>query len=110
MQQNAAIRNCWDYSDWGATYQESPEACSAYCAANGADACEWEANSGGCWVEFGSGCEVVDGFGGWYAATLYSPQRPKVAYIPAAVGLVQVILMVGVGLARRRRDRQDIAR
>lgn len=112
MQQNAAIRNCWDYADWGATYQESPDACAAYCAAKGANACEWEASSGGCWVEFGSGCEVVDGFAGWYAATLYSPQRPQVTYMPAAVGLLQILLVAGAGLARRRRGSpcQGVAR
>lgn len=73
MTQNAGIRGCENYSDWGATYQPTADACAAYCGANGADACEWEASTGGCWVEFGDGCYVQPGFGGWWATTFSTP-------------------------------------
>lgn len=85
MTPGAAIRGCADYSDWGATYKDSPESCSAYCAANGADACEWEESSGGCWVEFGTGCYVEGGYGGWWAATMHGEVRSAV---PAATNSV----------------------
>ena len=113
MTHGAAIRGCWDYSDWGATYKDSPESCSAYCAANGADACEWEESSGGCWVEFGTGCYVEEGYGGWWAATMNGDVRsaiptaahtatpPSTPHGPAALGSVAAAAVPLAMLARR---------
>lgn len=70
MTHGAAVRGCGDYYDLGSTYQPTAEVCAAYCAQNGGDACEWEISTGACWVEFGTGCYVEDGYGGWYAAVL----------------------------------------
>lgn len=67
MQPDSAVRGCSNYSEWPPVYQPDANACYAYCAQNGANACEWYVN-GDCYVEFGSGCYVLGGFGGWSAA------------------------------------------
>lgn len=67
MQADSAVRGCSNWSWWPPVYQPDPDACYAYCAQNGANACEWYVN-GDCYVEFGSGCYVEGGFGGWWAA------------------------------------------
>jgi pimeloyl-ACP methyl ester carboxylesterase len=120
MQQNAGIRGCDNYSDWGATYQPTPEACSAYCASNGADACEWEAGSGGCWVEFGDGCYVQDGFGGWWAATMNGtsshagaiplPPRAANASVVLTVASVMQLGLVAAFMVIQRVRRRAIRR
>ncbi|HEV8581981.1 MAG TPA: WSC domain-containing protein [Thermoanaerobaculia bacterium] len=67
MQTDSAVRGCSNYVEWSPVYQPDPSSCHAYCAQNGANACEWYAN-GDCYVEFGSGCYVQGGFSGWWAA------------------------------------------
>jgi hypothetical protein len=67
MQADSAIRGCSNWSWWSPVYQPDPGSCHAYCAQNGANACEWYTN-GDCYVEFGSGCHVQGGFPGWWAA------------------------------------------
>jgi WSC domain len=67
MQADSAIRGCSGWSWWSPVYQPDPGSCHAYCAQNGANACEWSGN-GDCYVEFGSGCSVQGGFPGWWAA------------------------------------------
>jgi hypothetical protein len=67
MQPNSAVRGCSSWSWWNPVFQPNPGACGTYCAQNGAQACEWYVN-GDCYVEFGEGCSVQGGFGGWYAA------------------------------------------
>lgn len=69
MQADSAIRGCSGWYWWSPVYQPDPGACRAYCAQNGAHACEWNVN-GDCYVEFGSGCHVQGGFPGWWAAVL----------------------------------------
>lgn len=66
MQPDSAVRGCSNWSWWSPVYQPDAGSCSAYCAQNGANACEWNAN-GDCYVEFGSGCSVQGGFPGWWA-------------------------------------------
>lgn len=67
MQSDSAIRGCSDWYWWSPVYQPDPGSCHAYCAQNGANACEWNAN-GDCYVEFASGgCYVQGGFPGWWA-------------------------------------------
>jgi hypothetical protein len=69
MQPDSAVRGCAGWWWWNPVWQPNAGACLNYCAANGADACEWYVN-GDCYVEFGSGCYVQSGFGGWSAAVL----------------------------------------
>jgi hypothetical protein len=79
MQQNSAIRNCTDFSYSLAAYLPGPTECYNRCSADGANACEWEESSRACFVEFGSGCTVQGGFGGWWAAVLSNPEPPPPA-------------------------------
>ena len=79
MQQDSAVRSCANYLEWGATYKPSAADCYAHCQANGANACEWEQSGGGCYVEFGQGCQVQAGFSGWWAAVLSSPPQQSMA-------------------------------
>lgn len=68
MQPDSAVRGCSSWSWWSPVYQPDPGSCYTYCAQNGANACEWNAN-GDCYVEFASGgCYVQGGFPGWWAA------------------------------------------
>jgi hypothetical protein len=71
MESDSAIRNCSNRYTWSATYRPDAGSCYNYCSANLANACEWFSN-GDCYVEFGTGCRVKGGFGGWWAATLSS--------------------------------------
>lgn len=77
MQQGFAVRWCSNYSDMGSVQKASAAECLAHCAANGANACEWFENDGGCWVEFGNGCGLESGYGGWWAAILSQPATPR---------------------------------
>lgn len=67
MQADSAVRGCANWSWWSPVFQPDPDSCHAFCAQNGANACEWYGN-GDCYVEFGSGCSVQGGFPGWWAA------------------------------------------
>lgn len=67
MSPDSAVRGCSDWYWWSPVYRPDPASCHAYCAQNGANACEWYAN-GDCYVEFGSGCYVQGGFPGWWAS------------------------------------------
>ena len=69
MQPDSAVRGCSNWSWWSPVYKPDAGSCYTYCAQNGANACEWYGN-GDCYVEFGSGCYVQGGFGGWWAAVL----------------------------------------
>jgi len=73
MTANSGVRECQSYSEWSPVYQPDQNSCKAYCSQNGADACEWHAASGDCYVEFGNSCQIQGGFSGWYAAVLNSP-------------------------------------
>lgn len=123
MTAGAAVRGCGNYSDWGSTYQPSPEACVSYCAQNGASACEWEESSGGCWVEFGDGCYVESGYGGWYSAVLsqptaaggsISPTGPAVLFVASRApfqvfGVMMAAMCLAVGaIAMRRGGRRVV--
>lgn len=67
MQADSAVRGCSNWYWWSPVFQPDPDSCHAFCAQNGANACEWYAN-GDCYVEFGSGCYVQGGFPGWWAS------------------------------------------
>jgi len=69
MQANSAIRNCSGYSEWAPVSKPNATSCYNYCVSNGANACEWESGNSQCYVEFGSGCDIVGGFSGWWAGT-----------------------------------------
>ncbi len=69
MVSDSAIRECEGYVEWPAVYQATADGCLDYCGQNGADACEWW-QGGSCYAEFGRGCQVHGGFGGWSAAVL----------------------------------------
>src|SRR5690606_24071745 len=69
MHVDSAVRGCSDWTWWDPVYQPSADACLGYCGQNGADACEWSGNVD-CYVEFGSGCGIDGGHGGWSAAVL----------------------------------------
>lgn len=73
MQASSAVRGCSNYSELAPVHQADSNACSAYCAQKGANACEWEQSTGGCWAEFGQGCRVEGGFGGWWAVVFNAP-------------------------------------
>lgn len=64
MQQNSAIRNCSGYSEHYIGGRGSAQECYDSCA--GYNAVEWNQN-GDCYCENGSGCQIVGGFGGWWA-------------------------------------------
>jgi len=72
MQPHSAVRQCAGWSWWSPTYMQTSLECLQHCDANGADACEWEASTGDCYVEFGSGCQVEYGYYGWSAYVLNS--------------------------------------
>jgi hypothetical protein len=56
------LSRAWlDWWWWNPVYQPSASSCYAYCAQNGANACEWHV-SGDCYVEFSTGgCYVQPG-------------------------------------------------
>lgn len=70
MQPHSAVRQCSGLDTWSPIYKRTSNECLSYCAANGADACEWAAGNGDCYVEFGSGCQVEYGYSGWSAYVL----------------------------------------
>lgn len=79
-------------SDWwwhSPVYKADAEQCGAYCQANGADACEWHAGTGDCYVEFGNGCAMY-GAGGWWAA-VYNEETEGSAVGPFSAGLSRAI-------------------
>jgi hypothetical protein len=72
MQGGSAIRGCENYTEMEPVFQESPAACLAYCESNNADACEYrDAPFSQCYVEFGTGCQVEEGYYSWNAAVLH---------------------------------------
>jgi hypothetical protein len=63
---DTAVR-CSNWSWWDPVWQPDPSTCFSYCAAYGADACEWYV-SGDCYVEFGTNCYLAPGYEGWWGA------------------------------------------
>jgi hypothetical protein len=69
MQADSAVRGCSNWSWWDPVHKPDAASCSSYCVQNGANACEWYAGNGDCYVEFASGgCHVASGFPGWHSA------------------------------------------
>ena len=66
MQEHSGA-TCDNWSWWNPVYKSDAASCAATCSANGANACEWDRNSGDCYVEFGDNCSVYGGVGGWDA-------------------------------------------
>jgi len=84
MQQHTGIRGCSDYYYLPPVYKADAGACLSYCQGESADACEWHEASGDCYADFGSGCYVESGHGGWYSAVLNNDGRAAIAARAAA--------------------------
>ena len=109
MQEHSAA-GCDNWSWWSPIYQPDSASCGAYCGANAADACEWDRNSGDCYVEFGDNCQVFEGYGGWDAGVKGSDpgssniRSVSVVFAGTTTGL---LVMMAAGLVgRQRRDRK----
>jgi hypothetical protein len=76
MQPNSAVVGCSNWAWLDPVYRSDAASCYSYCQQYGADACEWTnaqdgaSNPGDCYVEYGDGCTVASGYGGWSAAVL----------------------------------------
>jgi hypothetical protein len=71
MTGNSAIRGCTNWTWWNPVYQPNSTACLNYCLANGAEACEYYAGNGECYVEFADGgCYVENGYPDWSAVVI----------------------------------------
>jgi len=107
MHADSAVRDCQGYSEWSPVYQPDADSCLNYCEQNGANSCEWNASSGDCYVEFGSGCNVYGGYSGWYAAVISGeasllPSVPNSRSMPPVDRPAGEVLVSVAGLALAR--------
>jgi subtilisin family serine protease len=79
MHDHSAVRGCSNYSELGAVYKPDSESCLAYCEYNSASACEWDRNNGDCYAEYGTGCYVESGYGGWDATVIIPEESSSAA-------------------------------
>ena len=78
MQQDSAVRGCAGYQEQRLDNYPDANSCANACMQWGANACEWN-QDGSCYAEWGSGCYVQPGFGGWWAAVFSDAPAPEVA-------------------------------
>jgi peptidoglycan hydrolase-like protein with peptidoglycan-binding domain len=63
-----AVRSCRNYVEYPAVSKSDSASCLSYCVSQGSNACEWYSQTGECFAEFGSGCSLEGGYGGWYSS------------------------------------------